>query len=87
MSKLSSLEEGAALRERRSFPHTTFDLDAGDAIWLENKDISDEDSVKHPSNSASQVAIQLADLSLAVQRLNHVLDRAIDRLSRLNAQR
>ena len=87
MSKLSSLEEGEAFGERRSSPHTKFYLSADGAIGLEQKDKSDEDPVKRPANSASQVAFQLAELSLAVQRLNRVLDRAIDRLSKLNAKR
>lgn len=87
VSKLSSLEGGAAFGERQSSPHTKFYLGADGAIGPENKDNSDEDSVKRPASSASQVAFQLAELSLAVQRLNCVLDRAIDRLSKLNAQR
>ncbi len=87
MSKLSSLEEGAAFGGRRSSPHTKFCLGADGAIGLETKGNSDENLVKRPANSASQVAFQLAELSLAVQRLNRVLDRAIDGLSKLNAQR
>lgn len=87
MSKLSSLEGGAGFGERRSSPHTKFHLGADGAIGLQNKDNSREDPAKRPASSATQVAFQLAELSLAVQRLNCVLDRAIDRLSKLNAQR
>lgn len=85
MSKLSSLQEGAAFGDRRSSPHTRFYLSADGAIGLETKGNGDETPEKRPA--ASQVAFQLAELSLAVERLNIVLDRAIDRLNKLNAQR
>ena len=87
MSKLSSSEVGEAFGERRSSPPTKLYLGADGAIGLETKGNSDEDSAKRPANSASQVAFQLAELSLAVERLNRVLDRAMDGLSKLNAQR
>lgn len=45
-----------------------------------NADNGDEGSVKHPVKPVSRAALQLAKLSLAVQNLDRMLDRAIDRL-------
>jgi hypothetical protein len=80
------LKEGSAGEQRRRSPHKTVHLGAHGATALEIKNSGAGKPVKGPANSVSQVALQLAELSLAVQRLNRVLDRAIDRLSKRNAQ-
>ena len=80
VSKSSSLEIGPAFEERRRSAGMKISLRVDGMTSHGNADNGDEGSVKRPAKPVSQAALQLTELSLAVQHLDRVLDRAIDPL-------